>query len=169
MNRAAELHRLLAEYLVMEKEMARLDEARKTLRAAIQGLLEAEGKSAFAVIVDGKQILLELKTYTEIRYDETLLRTRLGTDYHRILKPDMTKIRRQLAELSAVLAPHLETIGSPSREKIKQLVSSGEIALDAFRGTFQKIQKSILFVRKHLPLPESGPKPLREPTDMDNT
>ena len=83
MDRSAELHRLLAEYRVMEKEMARLEETRKTLRAAIQGLLEAEGTSAFAAIVNGEQILLELKTHTEIRYDEALLRTRLGIDYHR--------------------------------------------------------------------------------------
>jgi len=100
--------------------------------------------------------LLELKTHTEIRYDEALLRTRLGTDYHRVLKPDMAKIRRNLAELGPILAPHLDIIGSPSREKIRHLVSNGEIPLDAFRGTFQKIQKSILFVRKHLPLPDSG-------------
>jgi len=59
-------------------------------------------------------------------------------------------------ELSPILAPHLEKIGSPSREKIRQLVSSGEIPLDIFRGAFQKIQKSILFVKKHPPLPDSG-------------
>lgn len=168
MDRSAELHRLLAEYRVMEKEMARLEETRRTLRAAIQGLLEAEGTSAFAAIVSGEQILLELKTHTEIRYDEALLRTRLGTDYHRVLKPDMAKIRRHLAELSPILAPYLDIIGSPSREKIRQLVSSGEIPLDAFRGTFQKIQKSILFVRKQLPLPDSRQPPLKGPTDMDN-
>jgi hypothetical protein len=156
MDRSAELHRLLAEYRVMEMEMARLEETRKTLRAAIQGLLEAEGKTAFAAAVNGEQILLELKTHTEIRYDETLLRTRLGNDYHRVLKPDIAKIRRHLAELGPILAPHLDIIGSPSRDKIRQLVSSGEIRLEAFRGTFQKIQKSILFVRKHLPLPDSG-------------
>jgi len=94
MDRGAELHRLLAEYRGMEKETARIEETKKTLRAAIQGLLEEEGKSAFAAIVNGEQILLELKTHTEIRYDETLLRTRLGKEYEQILQPDMAKIRR---------------------------------------------------------------------------
>jgi hypothetical protein len=155
MDRGAELHRLLAEYRVMEKEMARLEETKKTLRAAIQGLLEEEGETAFAAIVNGEQMLVELKTHTEIRYDEALLRTRLGREYDRILQPDMTKIRRHLQELSPVLAAHLEKIGSPSREKIRQLVASGEIPLDIFRGAFHKIQKSILFV-KHPPLPNPG-------------
>ena len=144
---------MLAEYRVMEKEMARLEETKKTLRAAIQKLLEEEGKPAFAAIVNGEQILLELKTHTEIRYDENLLRARLGKEYERILQPDIAKIRRHLVELGPVLAPHLEKIGSPSRAKIRQLVSTGEIPLDIFRGAFQKIQKSILFVKKHLPLP----------------
>jgi hypothetical protein len=80
----------------MEKEMARLEETKKTLRAAIQKLLEEEGKPAFAAIVNGEQILLELKTYTEIRYDENLLRARLGREYERILQPDIAKIRRHL-------------------------------------------------------------------------
>jgi hypothetical protein len=146
---------LLSEYRIMEKEMARLEDIKKTLRGAIQKLLEEEGKSAFAAIVNGEQIILELKTHTEIRYDENLLRTRLGREYDRILQPDMAKIRHHLVELGPVLAPHLGKIGSPSREKIRQLVSSGEILLDVFRGAFQKVQKSILFVKKHPHLPVS--------------
>jgi len=155
MDRSTELNRLLAEYRVMEKEMARLDETKKTLRAAIQRVLDEEGKSAYAAIVNGEPIVLQLKTQTEIRYDENLLRTRLGREYDRILQPDIAKIRRHLMELEPVLAPHLEKIGSPSRQKIRQLVSSGEIPLEVFRGAFQKIQKSILFVKKPLPLPVS--------------
>ena len=80
MNRAAELHRLLAEYLVMEKEMARLDETRKTLRAAIQGLLEAEGKSAFAVIVDGE--LVSGPTCAVDRVVRNVLRHAVHADVH---------------------------------------------------------------------------------------
>jgi hypothetical protein len=79
----------------------------------------------------------------------------LGREYDRILLPDIAKIRRHLVELGPVLAPDLEKIGSPSRPKIRQLVSSGEIPLDIFRSAFQKIQKSILFVKKPLPLPVS--------------
>ena len=155
MDRSAELHRLLAEYRIMEQEMARLEDTKKTLRARMQRLIEEEGKSAFAATVDGVPIVLELKTHMEIRYDETLLRARLGKEYDRILQPDMAKIRHHLTELGPALTPYLEKIGSPSREKIRQLVSSGEIPIDAFRGAFQKIQKSILFVKKHPPLPVS--------------
>jgi hypothetical protein len=156
MDRSTELNRLMAEYRVMEKEMARLEETKKELRAAIQRLLEEEGKSAYAAVVNGEPIVLELKTHTEIRYDENLLIARLGRDYDRILQPDIAKIRRHLVELGPVLAPHLEKIGSPSRLKIRQLVSSGEIPIEAFRGAFQKIQKTILFVKKYLPLPDSN-------------
>jgi hypothetical protein len=150
----AELHRLLAAYRKMEREMARLEDTKKTLRAALQKILEEEGKSIFLANVDSEQILLELKPRVEIRYNEDLLRSRLGRDYHRILQPDMAKIRQHLAELEPDLAPHLDQIGSPSREKIQQLVSSGEIPLDVFRGAFQKIHKPILFVRK--PPPPGG-------------
>jgi hypothetical protein len=153
MARGHELHQLLAEYQVLEKELARLEEAKKTMRAAIQKLLEEEGKSSFLLTVNGEPILLELKTHVEIRYDENLLRSRLGKDYGRILQPDIAKIRHHLAELSPILTPHLDQIGSPSRTIIKQLVSTGEISLEVFRGAFQKIQKSILFVRKHFSEP----------------
>lgn len=148
MGRTAELHRLLSEYRKMEREMARLEDTKKTLRAALQKILEEEGKSIFLANVDSEQIMLELKPRVEIRYNEDLLRSRLGRDYPRILRPDISKIRQHLTELESDLAPHLEKIGSPSRIKIKQLVSSGEIPLDAFRGAFQKIHKSILFVKK---------------------
>lgn len=154
MDRAAELHRLLAEYRKMEREMARLEDTKKTLRAALQRILEEEGKSIFMADVDDEPIMLELKPRTEIRYNEELLRSRLGHDYRRILQPDVAKIRQHLSELEPDLAPHLDKIGSPSREKIQQLVSSGAIPLDAFRGAFQKINKPILFVKK--PPPPGG-------------
>ncbi len=151
MDRTAELHRLLAEYRKMERAMTRLEDTKKTLRAALQRILEEEGESIFLANVDDEPIILELKPRVEIRYNEDLLRSRLGQDYHRILQPDLAKIRQHLAELESDLAPHLDKIGSPSREKIQQLVSSGEIPMDAFRGAFQKIHKPILFVKKPPP------------------
>lgn len=156
MSRDAEMRRLLAEYRVVEKELARLEETKKSLRAEMKRLLEETGQRAFSAVVDGEPVSLELKTHTEIRYDEALLRTRLGRDYDRILQPDMAKIRSHLMELSPALVPHLDKIGSPSRVKIRQLISSGAIPLDAFRGAFQKVQKSILFVKKQPPLSDSG-------------
>jgi hypothetical protein len=154
MDRTAELQRLLVEYRKVEKEMARLEDTKKTLRAAIQRILEDEGKSIFLANVDDEQIILELKPRMEIRYNEDLLRSRLGQDYRRILQPDIVKIRQHLAELGPSLAPHMEMIGSPSRKKIQQLVSSGEIPMDAFRGAFQKTHKPVLFVKK--PAPPGG-------------
>lgn len=159
MDRTAELHRLLAEYRKMEREMARLEDTKKTLRAAIQRILEEEGKSIFLANVDDEQIILELKPRMEIRYNEDLLRSRLGQDYRRILQPDIAKIRQHLSELGPFLAPHMEMIGSPSRKKIQQLVSSGEIPMDAFRGAFQKINKPVLFVKKRPPLCDSDSHP----------
>lgn len=154
MDRTAELHRLLSEYRKMEREMARLEDTKKTLRAALQKILEDEGKSIFTASVEDEPIVLELKPRTEIRYNENLLRSRLGQDYRRILRPDIAKIRQHLDELEPDLEPHLDKIGSPSREKIQQLVSSGAIPLEAFRGAFQKTHKPILFVKK--PPPPGG-------------
>jgi hypothetical protein len=108
MYRSTELHRLLADYRIMEKELARLEATKKTLRAKIQKLLEEEGKSVFAANVGGEQIVLELKTRMEIRYDENLLRARLGGDYGLILQPVIAKIRRHLVELGPVLTSHLD-------------------------------------------------------------
>jgi hypothetical protein len=152
MDRTSELQRLLVEYRKMEHELARLEGTKKTLRSAIQRILEEEGRSTLLANVDGEPIVLELKPRTEIHYDETLLRSRLGQDYHRILQPDIAKIRRHLSELGPSLASHIEMIGSPSRDKIQQLVSSGDIPMEAFRGAFQKINKPILFVKKRPPL-----------------
>ena len=86
----------------------------------------------------------------EIRYDENLLRAKLGKEYDRILQPDMAKIRHHLTELGPALTPYLEKIGSPSREKIRQLVSSGEISIDVFQWHWKyRISGRRYYQRKH--------------------
>jgi hypothetical protein len=62
---------------------------------------------------------------------------------------------RDLPSVGVEMVHYLDKIGSPSRAKTRQFISSGEIPLDAFRGAFQKIPKSILFVKKQPPLPDS--------------
>ena len=99
-------------------------------------------------MVDNEPVALDLKEHTEVRYNEALLQQRLGPRYARILAPDLKKIRQHLQEITPALTPYLDKIGAPSRDIIKQLILSGEFSTSEFQGTFKKIQKKTLYVRK---------------------
>lgn len=148
MNTKEELQVILAEYRLIEEQLEYLEQQKRILREKIRGLLESEGRNHYFLVVDNEAVALDLKKHTEVRYNEALLRQRLGPRYVRVLTPDLKKIRQHLQEITPALAPYLDKIGTPSREMIKQLILSGEFSTSEFQGTFEKVQKKILYVRK---------------------
>ena len=88
-----------------------------------------------------------VRTSTVVDYDEEGLRLRLGPRYKTVLEPDIKKIRKNLAELQPVLEPHLDTIGSVSRDLVQQNILSGELSSADFAGLFSKREKNVLYVK----------------------
>ena len=148
MNTKEELQVVLAEYRLIEEQLEYLEQQKQILREKIRGLLENERRNHYFLVVDNEPVALDLKKHTEVRYNEALLRQRLGPRYVRVLAPDLKKIRQHLQEITPALTPYLDRIGAPSRDIIKQLILSGEFSTSEFQGTFEKVQKTTLYVRK---------------------
>ena len=148
MNTREELQVILTEYRMIEKELEYLEQQKQALREKIRGLLKEEGRTRYFIVVDNEPVVLDLRQHTEVRYNEALLQQRLGPKYVRILSPDLKKIRQHLQEITPVLTPYMDKIGSPSRDIIKQLILSGEFDKHEFQGTFEKVEKTTLYVKK---------------------
>ena len=154
MSTKEEFQLILARYREIEQEMEYLEQQKQVLREEIRNFLQESGRTHYFMVVNDEPIALDLKQHTEVRYNEVLLQQRLGARYTRVLKPDLKKIKQHLQDITPVLTPYLDKIGSPSRDVIKELILKGEFDKHDFQGTFEKIQKTILYVRK--PPPGSG-------------
>lgn len=143
-----ELKPILEQYRKIEQELENLEQRKQTLRTRIQGVLDGKGQTFHSQMVNGEPMILVLKQHTEIRYNEEILRRRLGNEYVSILKPDLKKIKTHLQEITPALLPYLEKIGTPSRETIKYLIGEGKLEQQQFQGAFEKTMKTTLFVKK---------------------
>lgn len=148
MNVHEELRTCLAEYMKIEERLKVLNDEREALRTKMRGLLMESRVSGCNVLLEKTLLNVRLTHNTTITYDEPLLRERLKENYPKILKPDIKKIRSHMAEIEPLLKPLLETIGSPSRTRIKEKIESGELRMEDFKNAFQKTEKSTLYVRK---------------------
>ncbi len=144
----AELDATLREYQENERKLDALTQEKQRLRERIQRLLRATGKACHNATLGDEQLLVSLKTRTDVQYDEERLRRKLGDRYHLILEPDVKKVRRHLGALRTALSPYLDRIGSPSRELVRKRILSGELAQGDFHGTFEKTEKTTLYVKK---------------------
>ncbi len=142
------LQALLREYRQVEREIEAMEEDRRTLRDRIRKLMEAAGKDHVSLTAGDEPLFLVLEKRVKIVYDEELLRKRLGNKYIDILDPDPRKLRRYPPEMREALQPFLEAIGSPSRQRIRSAIASGDIPQKVFEGAFEKKRETILYVKK---------------------
>ena len=142
------LQTLLSQYQHILNELERLESQKQTLREDITHLMVDSGRSFQSTLVSNEQFAIEIKEQTVVQYDESLLEQRLGKNYVLILKPDMKKIKKHLDDMFPLLAPHLQKIGSPSRELIRQQVTSGVLDKEIFQGTFTKQNKVTLYIKR---------------------
>ncbi len=153
------LQALLGEYRQVEREIEAMDEERQALRNQIMAQMKAAGTDNLSLTVDGEPLFLVLEQRTEIVYNESLLRERLGDKYMDILDVDPRKLRRAPPDMRDAVAPFLEAVGSPSRQRIRAAVETKDIPQSAFDGAFEKRRKTILYVKKRPP--SSTPAPVR--------
>lgn len=138
----------LLRYLEIQKISKELEDEKAALQEKISGHLSRCSDGFWFPVV--KDIPLKIRFFreTEIEYDETALRSKLGEKYRRILKPDLKKIRANLPELEKLLEPAIDRIGSPDREKVRGAIENGSMRPEDFAGAFRKQTRTRLAVMK---------------------
>ena len=134
-------------YQQIQQEIARLEKERESLRDLLVKELEGKVPAKWHSSVDGKPILVVHEYKTSVRYDEQLLKERLGAKYMDILEIDGTKIRKNRELLRPLLVPVLDKIGTPASSRVENAVRSGSIAVSDFQGAFRKIVTPYISIR----------------------
>ena len=138
-------------YQQIQQEIARLDEERECLRDMLVKDLEGKFPSKWHSTIDGKPILVVHEYKTSVRYDEQLLRKRLGMRYMDILEIDGAKIRKNRELVRPLLASVLDRIGTPAASRVEEAVKSGVVAVADFQGAFRKVVTPYLSIRADQP------------------
>lgn len=134
-------------YQQIQQEIARLEKERESLRDLLVKELEGKVPAKWHSSVDGKPILVVHEYKTSVRYDEQLLKDRLGAKYIDILEIDGTKIRKNRELVRPLLVPVLDKIGTPASLRVENAVRSGSIAVSDFQGAFRKIVTPYISIR----------------------
>jgi hypothetical protein len=137
---------VLKRYVEIQEAVEKLEIEKKQCREKLVAHMQETGQSLWSTSLDTKQLTVRYFSKTTIKYDEALLQQRLGDKYLYLLEPDMAKIKTHLQEVTPLLQPVLQQIGSPSREKVKAAVEAGTIDRKAFEGAFTKGDASVFSV-----------------------
>ncbi|MBM4034031.1 MAG: hypothetical protein FJ291_19945 [Planctomycetes bacterium] len=155
-----EIERVLGRYLEIQQEAHRLEEEKDQLRDILAAhLADLRGLFWFPVVA-GCPLRVRYSREVRVDYDAALLQKRLGERYVHVLKPDMAKLRKHLAEVEPRLAPVLSLIGSPSADRVRAAISKGLVAKEEFAGAFKKTLKcniAVMRVRDQAPVEGAPP------------
>jgi hypothetical protein len=138
-------------YQQIQQEIARLEEERERLRDLLVKELDGKFPSKWHSTIDGKPILVVHEYKTSVRYDEPLLRERLGTRYMDILEIDGAKIRKNRELVRPLLASVLDKIGTPAASRVEEAVKSGLVSVVDFQGAFRKVVTPHISIRADKP------------------
>lgn len=138
-------------YQQIQQEIARLEEERERLRDLLVKELDGKFPSKWHSTIDGKPILVVHEYKTSVRYDELLLRERLGTRYMDILEIDGAKIRKNRELVRPLLASVLDKIGTPAASRVEEAVKSGLVSVVDFQGAFRKVVTPYISIRADKP------------------
>lgn len=153
----SELDQLLAELEQVDERIDLLQLDKKQLRDRITELLRRMGTDRIKVDAGDHTTSLRITRRTTVRYDEELLRERLGPRYASILEPDMRRVRKHLPEIEHLLEPVLDRVGAPSREKVEEAIVAGTLSAGDFAGAFEKTTADVLYVRRQAARPAAEP------------
>ena len=134
-------------YMQIQREIAQLEREKEQLRDSIVKELEGKTPTKWHTTVDGKPLLVTHQFKTVVRYDEPLLRERLGEKYAEILEIDGAKLRKNRELVRPLLMPVLDTVGSPASARVENAIRTGALAVEDFRGAFQKTMTPYISVR----------------------
>jgi len=111
------------------------------LRDVIARYMQTRQKTHWQTLVDAEEVGIRCIPQTVVTYDEPLLRERLGNRYAEILEIDIKKLKDNLADVTSLLSPALDRIGTPSREKVRDAIETGGLDPNLFKGAFTKTEK----------------------------
>ena len=158
-----ELAQVLRRYLQIQAEENKLKEEKAALQQKLADHMAGGRLQYWSPEVDGQPLKVRCQESAVFEYDEPVLRERLGARFASILAPDIKKIRRHLADLAPVLAPALDTIGSPSPDRVRAAVEQGIVKKEEFAGAFEKtIRRTVAVTRVRPDADPSGPAPAPE-------
>ena len=129
---------LIRRYMQIQQEIAALEQERERLRESLVNGLEGKVPPRWHSEIDGKPILVVHRRNMTVRYDERLLRDRLGDKYAEILEIDGTKIRKNRELVRPILAPVIDCVGTPAAARVEAAIRSGTLPVEAFKGAFKK-------------------------------
>ncbi|HBC89744.1 MAG TPA: hypothetical protein DCZ94_22625 [Lentisphaeria bacterium] len=144
----AEVENALLRYLEIQKISKELEEEKARLQEKVSAHLSDKKGGFWYPVVKGIPLKVRYFRETEVEYDETALRFRLGEKYRKILKPDLKKIRLNLRELEKILEPVIDKIGSPDRDMVKNAIEIGALRPEDFAGAFKKQTRTRLAVMR---------------------
>ena len=157
-----ELRQLLREYDEVSQQLERLEARKKMLREAISAAMGRQD-AAITLAIGDTVVRANVRTSVTVKYDEAGLRQRLGSRFRLILDPDVKKLRAHMQEIRPALEPFLDTVGSVSRELVRQAIERGQLTNSDFAGLYEKQTKKTLIVRRELATPASPDHNLRNP------
>jgi hypothetical protein len=145
----AEVENALLRYLEIQKMTKDLEEEKSRLQEEISAHLSDRKDGFWYPEVRGIPLKVRYFRETEVEYDESALRSRLGERYRQILKPDLRKIRANLKDLEKMIEPLIDKIGSPDRDMVKKAIESGSMHPEDFAGAFRKQTRTRLAVMRY--------------------
>ena len=138
---------LIRRYMQIQREIATLEQEKERLRESLVNGLEGKVPPRWHSEIDGKPILVVHRRKTTVRYDEQLLRDRLGDKYAEILEIDGTKIRKNRELVRPLLAPVIDYVGTPAAARVEAAIRSGTLPMEAFKGAFKKTHSPYISIQ----------------------
>lgn len=138
---------LIRRYMEVQLEIALLEQEKERLRDTLVHELEGKVPPRWHSVIDGKPMLIVHERKTTVRYDEPLLKERLGERYTEILEIDATKVRKNRELVRPLIAPVLDRVGTPAAARVEAAIRSGSLTIDSFKGAFSKTITPYISIR----------------------
>ena len=135
---AVDMEDLLRRYMKIQDESRRLEAERKGLRDKIASILSFRGNTGQDMFVDQCPLHIRCEPKTTYKFDDQLLRNRLGRAYYSILEPDTRKMKAHMDDVVRCLAPIIHKVGVPSGERLDAAIRSGVITSDLVEGAVMR-------------------------------
>ena len=143
----AETAQAIRRYMEIQREMARLEQEKEELRNLIAKELDGQVPASWRPTLDAKPLVVMHGYRTTVKYEEDILRERLGDRYHEILEIDGTKIRKNRELVRPYLEAVLDQVGTPQAARVEAAIRSGTVTPDEFRGAFRKTVTPFVSIR----------------------
>ena len=141
----------LARYIEIQREQKGLEEEKTKLQQILITHVGPMNASLWTPVIGGEQLRVSYRTTVEVRYDERLLRNRLGERYIHVLALDLKKLKQNLSCAESHLEPIISIVGSPSRAKVRSAIVEGIVSKEEFEGAFEKTTKHQISVGRARP------------------